>query len=119
MRNDLKFALRMLLKKPLFSIVAVLTLGMGMGFTTVLFGLIIHLSFPVVPFPDADRLVTMHEAQDMGTLRMAGARKTTRHFFARYREQYESDTQLAGIEPTVFTIGTGMEIGRQPHRPTP
>jgi hypothetical protein len=37
MRNDLKFALRMLLKKPLFSIVAVLTLtltltlGMGMG----------------------------------------------------------------------------------------
>ncbi|MFT4693105.1 MAG: hypothetical protein ACI9OD_005349 [Limisphaerales bacterium] len=64
-------------------------------------------------------MVTMHEAQDMGTLRMAGARKTTRHFFGRYREQYESDTQLAGIEPTVFTIGTGMEIGRQPHRPTP
>jgi hypothetical protein len=41
MRNNLKFALRMLLKKPLFSIVAVLpltltltltlTLGMGMG----------------------------------------------------------------------------------------
>ncbi|MFT4693106.1 MAG: hypothetical protein ACI9OD_005350 [Limisphaerales bacterium] len=31
MRNNLKFALRMLLKKPLFSIVAVLPLTLGMG----------------------------------------------------------------------------------------
>ncbi len=54
--NDLRFALRQLLKNPGFTAVAVLSLALGIGASTVMFGLIQGVLLSV-PYPRADRLV--------------------------------------------------------------
>src|SRR5206468_7041852 len=55
--NDLKFAFRQLLKNPGFTIVAVLTLALGIGANTVMFSALRGLLFKTLPFCDSDRVV--------------------------------------------------------------
>ena len=55
--NDLKFALRQLLKNPGFAAVAVLTLALGIGVNTSMFSGLHSLLMPEQPYPEADRLV--------------------------------------------------------------
>jgi len=55
--NDLRFALRQLLKNPGFTAVAVLTLALGIGVNTSMFSGLHSLLMPEQPYPDSDRLV--------------------------------------------------------------
>lgn len=57
--NDLKFALRQLLKKPGFTAVAVLTLGIYLGANLAIFSVIDSVLVRKLPFPRPDKLVTM------------------------------------------------------------
>jgi putative ABC transport system permease protein len=55
--RDLRYAVRTLRKQPLFSLVAILTLTLGIGANTAIFSLLYHTLLRPLPFPDADRLV--------------------------------------------------------------
>jgi hypothetical protein len=61
MLSDLKLALRQLRKSPGFALTAVLTLALGIGATTAIFTLVYDVMLRPLPFPRADRLVTMEE----------------------------------------------------------
>jgi putative ABC transport system permease protein len=54
---DLRFAIRQLLKSPAFTLLAVLTLALGIGMNTAIFSLINDLFLRGLPFSDPDRLV--------------------------------------------------------------
>jgi predicted permease len=54
--NDLKFACRQLLKNPAFTIVAVLTLALGIGANTAIFTLIDHVILRGLPVKDPQEL---------------------------------------------------------------
>jgi predicted permease len=59
--QDFRYALRTLRQKPGFAAVAILTLALGSGATTVMFTVINGVLLKPLPYPDPDRLLTLHE----------------------------------------------------------
>ncbi len=54
--QDLRFAVRTFLKRPVPSLVAVLTLALGIGATTAIFSVVDAVLLSPLPFPEPDRL---------------------------------------------------------------
>jgi predicted permease len=59
--DDLKLAIRSLRKAPGFSLVAIVTLALGIGVNAAVFSLVEGLLLRPLPFPDAERLVRVYE----------------------------------------------------------
>src|SRR5262245_61760119 len=61
--QDLRHGARMLLTNPGFTLVAIVTLSLGIGANTTIFSVINSLLLTPIPFPDADRLVLVWKSQ--------------------------------------------------------
>jgi putative ABC transport system permease protein len=83
--NDLKFAFRQLRKSPGFTLVAVLTLALGIGANTAIFSVVEGVLLRPLPFPNAERLVRIYEALDDNGAR-SGTLNLSDRTAARFRE---------------------------------
>lgn len=60
--QDFRFGLRMLVKNPALSLIAVVTLGLGIGLTTTVFSIVNAAIIKGLPFENADELITVDRA---------------------------------------------------------
>ena len=61
-RQDLIYGLRKLARSPGFAVVAILTLGLGIGVNTSMFSVVNGVFLTQLPYPEPDRLVLIRVA---------------------------------------------------------
>jgi len=67
MWNDLRYGLRTLGRSPVFTMVAVASLALGIGANTAIFSLLNQVMFRMLPVREPERLVVLHKGGTAGT----------------------------------------------------
>ncbi len=100
--QDLRYAGRVFRRSPGFFAVAVLTLAMGIGFTTALFSIVNAVLLRSLPYPDAGRLVFLAAVNEEG-----GSSRVSYPDFDDWRTQNHSLESAAAYGETEASIGNG------------
>src|SRR5215475_5924801 len=99
--QDLRYGFRTLTKSPAFTVVAVLTLALGIGANSSIFSLINAVLLRPLPFKDPDRLISSWErrhSSNVASLPISGPE------FVAGREQGSSIDKLAIIRGDGLTL---------------
>ena len=103
--HDLRYGVRILLKQPGFTAVAVITLALGIGANTAIFSLVNSILLRPLPFRDPDRIVRLIQASPKLGLSTWGVSQAG---YAAYREQNRSFESIAIYTTTATNLtGTG------------
>ena len=107
---DVRHGLRQLLRRPSFSIVAVLTLGLGIGASATIFSVANPILFAALPYPDAGRLMMVWDGQDGG--RSAVTFGTFREAVTRSRT-FQSMAVVGPFRPTLTGVSESERLDGQ------
>ena len=105
--QDIRFALRMLRKNPGFAAVALLTLALGTGATTVMFTVVDGVLLKPLPYPEAHELVTVRGHTETWNTKIFGEQNVAYPDFLDCKRDSRS-LEMAG---TLYDGGTVSEPG--------
>ena len=114
--QDIRYGLRMLIKQPTFTAIAVITLALGIGANTAIFSVVDAVMLKPLPFNNADRLVAVASVNlresvpnqyvsspDLGDMR------TQTRTFENLAGWFTYDFTLIGAGEPVRVKGTGVD----------
>jgi putative ABC transport system permease protein len=105
MFQDLRFGLRMLLKKPGFTLIAVLTMALGIGANTAIFSVVNAVLLRPLPYPQADRMVLLWGNFLKINITQLRAKPAE---YVDYRDQTQSFDQVAAFHTADLNLtGSG------------
>src|SRR5262245_28156648 len=107
MSQDLRIGLRMLLKDRGFTVVAALTLALGIGANTAMFSVLNTYLFRALPYPNSDRLVSIYRTSPHSQ----SWPHSNGNFFDYHdkNDVFEYMTAMTWISPTLTDPGAPAE----------
>jgi predicted permease len=115
--QDLRYAIRTLGRAPIFTATALLTIAVGAGATTAIFTVVNAVLLRDLPYPNADRVMTITNYYDEAAV---GKASVAPEEFADYRNGLPSFERFAAMlsQQSALTDGCSAGAGCEPERIT-
>jgi putative ABC transport system permease protein len=101
--QDLRFGLRMLARNPMFTLIAVLTLALGIGANTAIFSVVDAVLLRPLPYPEANRLVFLWSTMNGQGVAQSGSALPD---YLGWRDQNQVFEGLAGFYYGDFNLSS-------------
>lgn len=108
--SDAVFSVRTLRKQPIYALVAVATIALGIGAATTLFGVANAVLLKPLPWPDSDRLVRVSETRGGKPGRVP--KTILNGTFHAWREAPQTVETVAAFRNSTITLNSGVEAER-------
>src|ERR1700723_1177379 len=96
--NDLRYAVRLMIKNPSFTLIAIITLALGIGANTAIFAVVNAVLLRALGFHDPSRLVIAAEKSQYPTI------STSYENYVDWRDQSHSFESLEATRGTTITL---------------
>ena len=106
--QDIRYGFRMLLKRPSFTLIVVLTLALGIGANTTIFSVVDAVLLNPLPYKDPTRLMVVWETNKHLSPEFRNRNEASMGNFLDWRSRNQVFDQLAAlVDSTVNLAGTG------------
>src|SRR4030095_7248668 len=105
---DLRFGARILFRHPAFTLIAIITLAVGIGANTAIFSVVNAVLLKSLPYPEADRLVLLNERSEE-----IQSRWVSYPNFLDWRsrsQSFEGMSTIKGWQPTLTGAGEAQPV---------
>jgi putative ABC transport system permease protein len=106
--KDIRYAIRSLMRYPAFTLIAVVTLALGIGANTAIFSVVNALLLRSLPFTEPDKLMQVWEV----SIKQDKRRDVSYPNFADWRDQNQSFQQIAAYSDRTFNLTGEVEPER-------
>src|SRR5690348_16856543 len=107
--QDIRFGIRTLLKRPGFTAVVVLTLGLGIGANTLIFSVVNAVLLRPLPYKDPDRLVSIFGQNVARGVSSGGVSQLD---LVDWKEQNSVFESIAGFDVKDINVTAGTQPER-------
>ena len=103
--QDLRYALRSLVRQPSFALTAILTLALGIGATTAIFSVVHAVVLSPLPYPEPDRIVAIQNVWTKTGARNLTVSAPDFEDWKRQSRSFAAMAHFAGAETSVTLEG--------------
>ena len=113
--QDIRYGFRRLLKQPIITIVAIVSLGLGIGANTSIFSVVNAVLLRPLPYQDSERLVFVWETNSQQIAALMGLQNHNQVAPANYLDWTKQTTTFEGLSAIRF-LNFNLTGGDRPER---
>jgi putative ABC transport system permease protein len=112
LRLDTRFAVRSMLRAPLFSLLAILTLALGIGANAAVFGVVKSVLLDALPYADPGRLVRVYAPFHNGTFKKGSLSAGTISDIRERQHSFVSTGAFTSARDVIYGDGDAPQVMR-------